>query len=147
MEMWLLHLSALKEHQRWARGGHQGSGCLVLENEDLKNAVLPGFYLAAARFVGCDFSKANIRLGNLTGIQLINCIWEGAMLEMANLDKAVIENCRFVGAYLNVGHFIEAQIRGGDWSKIDLHNSTWTNAQIQDVCLKKDHQSVEPAKC
>ncbi|MFP4120407.1 MAG: pentapeptide repeat-containing protein [Coleofasciculus sp.] len=136
MEMWLLHLAALEEHERWVRRGRQGSGCLVLENEDLKNAVLPGFNLVAARFKGCDFSQANIRGGNLTSIQLINCIWDNAMLEMATLDQAVIENCQFVGAYLNVGHFIEAQIRGGDWSKIDLHRSTWTNAQIRDVCFQ-----------
>jgi hypothetical protein len=40
------------------------------------------------------------------------------MLEMANLDKAVIENCQFVGAYLNVGHFIEAQVRGEIGAKL-----------------------------
>jgi hypothetical protein len=41
MEMWLLHLAALEEHERWARGERQGSRGIVLENEDLKNAVLP----------------------------------------------------------------------------------------------------------
>jgi uncharacterized protein YjbI with pentapeptide repeats len=136
MEMWLLHLSALEEHQRWARGGRQGSGRLVLEDEDLQNAVLPGFHLVAARFVRCDLRGANIRAGNLTSVKLVDCIWDGAMLEMATFDKAVIENCRFVGAYLNVGHFIEAQVQGGDWSQVDLHNSTWTNAQMLDVCFQ-----------
>jgi len=136
--MWRAYLTrtTLKAHEKWARAGQQGSGRLVLEGKDLRDAVLPGPHLVAAQLVRCDARKANMRVGNLTSIELIDCTWDGAMLEMTRLNKAVIENCRFVGAYMNVGHFIGAQVRGGDWSQVDLHNSTWTNAQMVDVCFQ-----------
>jgi uncharacterized protein YjbI with pentapeptide repeats len=67
----------------------------------------------------------------------VECVFEDAALSLAKLDNAVIKNCQFVRAYLNVTHFIAAQVQGGDWKQVDLHNSTWTDAQVQDVCFQQ----------
>ena len=136
--MWRGYLSrsALKAHERWARRGQQGAGRLVLEGCDLRDAYVPHPHLVAARFVRCDLTGANFRIGNLSQIELRECIWNGGLLEMAKFNKAIIENCQFVGAYLNVANFVGTQIRGGTWSQVDLHNTMWDEAVVQDVCFQ-----------
>ena len=65
--MWRAYLSrsTLKAHERWARGGRQGKGRLVLEGCDLRDANVPYSHLVAARFVRCDLTGANPHQGML----------------------------------------------------------------------------------
>jgi len=136
--MWRAYLSrsALKAHERWARGGREREGRLVLSGCDLRDANLPYPHLVAARFVRCDLTGANFRIGNLSHIELVECIWNNGRLEMVTFNEALIEDGQFRKAYLNVATFIGAQITGGEWNQADLHHTTWNEAVVRQVCFQ-----------
>ncbi|MBD2500375.1 pentapeptide repeat-containing protein [Anabaena azotica] len=129
--------SNLKAHRRWVELGFQGEGQIVVENMNLTGTTIPGANLIAAKFKNCNLKNANIRYGKLNSIILVDCSLEDSLLEGASFDQAVIKNCQLVGTYLNISNFIGVNVEQGNWSKTDLHNSDWTNAQLLDVCFQE----------
>jgi uncharacterized protein YjbI with pentapeptide repeats len=136
---WLAYLSPgnIRSHERWLKGGRQGSGRIVLEEINLRGITLAAPCLVAAKFVKCDLTDALIRFGDLTDAELIECIWDSALIERSTFNNASIKNCRFVGAALNIAKFIGAHVQEGDWSRTNLDRTDWMNAQAVNVCFQE----------
>lgn len=124
-------------HRRWFEGGCTGDGRIDVEAINLTDAVIPGAYLRGARFVQCNLTNSNLRTSNLRDAEIIECILDDSLLFSARFDRAIIKNCRIVAAYFELTDFIETKVQGGDWSKTDLDNSTWTGALVENVCFQQ----------
>ena len=138
VSQWKLYFTSKAEiaHRNWLKAGGEGTGRIDLEGKYLARANFHGINFTKARFARCDWSDSNIS-GTFAEAEITECIWNNSLLHGVHFDRALIENCNFVDVYLGIAHFIEAKIKGGNWSRCDLDKSTWTDAVVKDACFER----------
>ena len=72
----LLSDEDLSLHQQWIESGFQDSEKLVVQDENLSEAIVPGINLTSSEFTDCDFRKSNFITGTLVNIHLKNCLFD-----------------------------------------------------------------------
>lgn len=127
-------LEAQRAHERWLRAGRSGPGRLRLAGEQLRGARALAS-LVAARFVGCDLSRARLPYDRLDEIELIGCTLDGAVLCISSFRGALLCDCRARRTDLRSADFHAARIVGGDWQGARLSGSGLRGCQVAQLEL------------
>lgn len=129
---WRKHLTreAIIAHQKWVQRGQTGPGRIELEEVNLSSAPARGQVFTGARFVHCNFTKADLEMAGLEGAELIECVFDRAIVS-ATLDGAAIDRCSFLKADLSHAHFIEADLRECNFTDSGMQRAVWEKANAR----------------
>jgi uncharacterized protein YjbI with pentapeptide repeats len=122
----------LRAHEGWLANGKSGPGRLVLEGQNLQGARAP-LWFPAARFVGCDLSKAAFPLFTLDEIEIIDCKLDDAVLNRTHFKHSQIERTTFSRADLRLAHLGQSRILECGFRDADLERGFFVGTTLEHV--------------
>ena len=100
-------IQALRDHEQYIYG-HSNGIKLELHYIDFSNDhlhILRDFNIHQAKFIDCNFSKANLSDIDFAQVDFVNCNFSRANLSGSTFKDNVLTDCSFKGANLKLVDF------------------------------------------
>ena len=128
---------ALAAHALWLGNRRSGAGRLVIEDADLRQAVVPGRDYDGARFVRCDLAGALLSRVSAREAELVDCRFDDARLDGARLDGVRLHRSTLDRASLDGAHFGGAELIGCQLARAHGLGTVWHDARLLRVTLDR----------
>lgn len=128
--MWEITEADLAAHAEWLNSGGTSGKRMEKPGRNLSGHSYPGIRADQARFIGTNFTDAD-----LTGVSFISVDCSGARFNGANLTRADLRGADLGGVLFDGANLTEADLTGADLSGASLQNANLTRANFTEADL------------